>query len=264
MTFSITFENLHMPLSGYDKEDIRKVLQNLCPEILENPYPNRSSGMRGMYDYNQSSKIKELEETNKGLREKATQDKEKIGELQKEVDSYKSKCEEASQQINAKDEEIRDLKQKHSEDNKTADEEIKKLKDDIENKQQEIERQGSEIDELRRRLSEFIPTFGSGESQEEWYMEIVGDKKTLLRSNNEQDPFKAIVSANGDASFSFNVDKGPHREYCQNTQKLTPFCDIEDQMDGANRIVAGAWGKGHVANDVLTVESKAKVKLVRE
>ena len=264
MTFSITFENLHMPLSGYDKEDIRKVLQNLCPEILGNPYPNRSSGMRGMYDYNQSGRIKELEEANKGLQEKTAQDKEKIEELQKEANSYKSKCEETSQQINAKDEEIQKLRMQYSEEKEKADKVKNDLIDDIEKKRQNIERLCKEIEELKRRLSEFIPTFGSGESQEEWYMEICGDKKTLQRSNNNQEPFKAIVNANGEASFTFNVDKGPHREYCQNTQELTPFCDIEDQIDGANRIVARAWGKGHVTNDVLTVESKAKIKLVRE
>lgn len=247
-----------------DIQDLFKFLNKLYSFIPANLDDLKNQNVGEPVSATQLSKIKDLEELIKRHQDQTSKDQKSIENLTMERDDYKELYEKTENQASEKDVKIHELERKLSDELQKANQEFQQRLNTIkQEKELEIADLNKKIDELRKQLSDFIPTIGNGKDSEEWFMAIY-DKSTLERSYDVDEPFKAIVNAEGEASFTFNTEKGPHKEYSQNPYKLEGFCEITEQLDGANHIAPVAWGTGHVSDGMLKVEKKAKVKLVRE
>ena len=257
---SYTFD----PEYSIDIRDLFKFLNKLYSFIPANLDDLKNQNVGGSVSATQLSKIKELEDLIKRHQDQTSKDQKCIENLTKERDDYKELYEKTENQASEKDAKIHELERKISDEQQKANQEFQQRLNTIkQEKELETADLNKKVDELRKQLSDFIPTIGNGKDSEEWFMAIY-DKTTLERSYSVDEPFKAIVNAEGEASFTFNTEKGPHKEYSQNPYKLEGFCEITERLDGANHIAPVAWGTGHVSGDILKVEKKAKVKLVRE
>lgn len=252
------------PEYDFEVRDLFKFLNKLYSYIPANLDDLKNQNVGGLVSATQLSKIKELEDLIKRHQDQTSKDQKCIEDLTKERDNYKELYEKIKNQASEKDVKIHELERRLSDEQQKANQEfLQHLNTVKQEKELEIAGLHKKIDELRKQLSDFIPTIGNGKDSEEWFMAIY-DKTTLERSFSDDEPFKAIVNADGEASFTFNTEKGPHKDFSQNPYKLEGFCEITEQLDGANHISPVAWGTGRVSDGILKVEKKAKVKLVRE
>lgn len=260
---SYTFD----PEYHIDIRDLFKFLNKLYSSIPANIDDLKNRNVGGPVSATQQNKIRELEDLIKRHQDQTSKDQKLIEDLTRERDDYKELYEKTKNQASEKDIKIHELEQRQSDEQQKANQEfLQRLNTVKQEKELEIADLHKKINELRKQLSNFIPTIGDGKDSEEWFMGIqTSDKTKLERSYSDDEPFKAIVNADGEASFTFNTEKGPHKDFSQNPYKLEDFCEITEQLDNANHISPVAWGTGRVSDDgTLKVEKKAKVKLVRE
>lgn len=138
-----------------------------------------------------------------------------------------------------------------------------KEKEITEEKEKEIASLTKTIENLRKRLSVYEPSPNDNIESDLLFFNI--DKEHgLKRTMNASAPFVGKVKNTGNVSFTFNVDKGPHKQYSQNPSELESLCEIIDRTDNANHISLGKWGEGVLANNYLYVTKKAQIKLTRE
>lgn len=244
--FEITFDPTYKP----DVKDVFKYLHKLYPEI-----PEDYSKLTETVSWNTSN----LAETIRKYTDKAKELEESKEELQKQLD-------ESSNQITSLNEQLQEDKRQIdqlTEDRKKLIEEREKLHneynslcskfDSIQNQQDTLKK---ENENLRKKYEEASL---NGEISLEKFFAINGEK--LSESNAYDEPFIGKVDSFGNASFTFNIEKGKVQHFCQNISELEPFCEISGKAEGANVIKPGKWGEGQYKDGEILVTKKAEIKL---
>lgn len=127
-----------------------------------------------------------------------------------------------------------------------------------------------EIERLNSTLSEYKPDLGAEVGEEKLYK--IDERRsipTLIVTNSDDAPYIVQIAENGKALFRFNVDKGPSSSACANIEKmLSPFCEIEGQVEDANCIINAGDGIAEISplanKEISKIIKKAKISLVRK
>ena len=231
-------------ISFYDLKELFKFLHKLNPEIPED-YANI-----GSVNSNNSEKDEKIKELEKNLKRYEEENKNKAN-LEQELQN-------AKRTLEVKDSMIEQLKnEKEVALNKQKEELTQKinLKDD------EITKLNNQIHELESRISIYEPTLSNNISEKK-YFNI--EDSFLNETMSDDAPIIAKIDANGNGIFQFNIDKGPHKTMSQNKAVLDNFFEIIEEIEGANHISMGEWGKAKYRHGTLTVNTKAKIRLTRD
>ena len=127
----------------------------------------------------------------------------------------------------------------------------------ISNKEKEIQR-------LMKLLESYSVSFGSDNASEKTYFEV-NDSGSLEESMISSDSLYCASRCGDIFKFSINTDDGPIKNAISNIEHdLAPFCEIKDNMEGANTIHIISVGKAKLMGSQLIVSEKAVVSLIKQ
>jgi vacuolar-type H+-ATPase subunit I/STV1 len=243
----------------YELRDLFDLLHRYYPEIPADP---NKIGSNPNGDSEKDRTIRELnEEIKRHVKENAS-NTEKINRLEQEFNEAKEYAKLAEEESQKKAKRIEQLTeehaQKYAELRRDSQEEINKIKEE---KDKQISSLNKQVDDLLKKISVYEPSF-AGDVSSYKFFNIEGP--ILSETMADDAPFIGKVDIDGNAIFQFNAEKGPHKYFSQNISKLENFCDVIDNIDGANHIGLDAWGKGKFLNGTLAIIEKSKIKLTRE
>lgn len=249
------------PTYRHDINDLFVLLNKLDPKIPADPRSYTIQGNANVAEYER--KIKEQDELLKRYEKQTSQDAAVNEDLRKKLEEADGYLKLAQEEINQKNSQIDTLRQEKVDIevklNQDFQAEINKVKDE---KEKEINNLNKQIKDLVKKLAEYEPMIGTGEGSESKYFRIEGND--LAETMDDRAPFIGKVKVNGDASFQFNTEKGPHKKYSQDCSELEPFCVIVEKLENANHINIAKWGAGKYLNGILKVNDKAQIKLTKE
>ena len=241
------------PTRPYEIKDLFDLLHKFYPEIPADPksfYKQNSSA-----DSEKDSKIRELNETIKRHEKENEKNNKKIDSLREKLKEAEELSKMASDQNKKLIDENAEKETKLRTEFKT---EINKIKEE---KEKEIASLNKQIESYVKKLAIYEPTL-NGDTGNDKFFRI--DKSNLEETFSSDAPFIGKVDVEGNAIFNFNVERGQHKYYAQNVYELENYCEIIENIEGANHIGLGEWGKGKFHDGLLVVTQKAKIKLVRE
>lgn len=245
------------PTKGsYEIKDLFDLLHRYYPDIPADPKSFNKQNF--VSDSEKDRTIRELNELIKRHEidnEKNNKELESLRGKLKETEELYEEAKKLSIQIEKLKEENAAKEEKYQTDFKN---EINKIKSE---KEEEIALLRKQIEWYVKKLANYEPSL-NGDVGNEKYFNI--DGVNLQETFSSDAPFIGKVDADGNAIFTFNVDKGPHKYYAQNVSEIENYCEIIDSVEGTNHIGLGEWGKGKFNNGLLVVVEKAKIKLVRE
>ncbi len=135
--------------------------------------------------------------------------------------------------------------------------ELRKEKEDSERKL------GAQIEDLKKQLYKYKP-IGVGNGENVSYFDVKNGQ--LVLTNDDKAPYQANIISSDKASYQFNDEKGPCKEACRDKERMIkPFCEIEDDKDGATEIHISEWGEATydaIRCQITKIVKKAKVKLI--
>ena len=127
----------------------------------------------------------------------------------------------------------------------------------ISNKEKEIQR-------LMKLLESYSISFGSDNASEKTYFEV-NDSGSLEESMISSDSLYCASRCGDIFKFSINTDDGPIKNAISNIEHdLAPFCEIKENMEGANTIHIISVGKAKLMGSQLIVSEKAVVSLIKQ
>lgn len=186
----------------------------------------------------------------------------RIDELNKQLDEAQSLNKIAEDEINEKTKKIEKLTDELSNHIKKSSEqltlEVNKVKEE---KEKEIAKLTKQISELMKKIAVYEPSLNG---------DITGDKYfnfyngTLEETMSDDAPVIGKIDVEGNAIYQFNVEKGQHKTWSQNSEELKVYFDIIDSIDGANHISMSEWGMAQYNGGFMAIKTKAKIKLTRE
>lgn len=249
------------PLRDYEIKDLFTVLNKFYPYIPDDP--KKLENMTVGSDPEKDRTIQDLREEIKVRQRDA--DKQT-----KEIETLTSKLQETERLLKISEddnkqgkEELNKLQEnfslKEQELNQSFTAELTKVKTE---KEKEIAKLNKDIAELSKRISIYEPSI-IGDTGENKFFNIEGSY--LNETLSKDAPIVGKVGLNGMAMYQFNVEKGPHKTFSQNTAELGNFFEVIEQIDGSNHISIGEWGTAKFNNNgTMSVITKAKIKLTRE
>lgn len=239
--------------------DLFDLLHKYHSEIPADP---NKIGCNSNGDSEKDRTIRELnEEIKRHVKENAS-NTDKISKLELELNKAKEHAKLAEEESKDKTKKIEQLTEEHAkkyaELRRDFQEEINKLKEE---KDKQISSLNKQVDDLSKKISVYEPLF-AGDVSSDKFFKIEGP--ILGETMADDAPFIGKVNIDGNAIFQFNAEKGPHKYFSQNISELENFCDVIDNIDGANHIGLDTWGKGKFRNGTLVITEKSKIKLTRE
>lgn len=211
---------------------------------------------------------------------------DRIKELEKEIQMHQKENEKNQKLLSDKDAEIEKYQQSLVEQTKKFDEEkkkdsdkYKKLENDYFNSLNENEKKeeilkkefdknlsdkDKEISRLRKMLESYSVCFGADEPSEKIYIEI-SDNGTLEESMISSDSLYWASKSGSIYKFAINTDNGPMIKAISDVNRyLIPYCDIQNQMEGANTIQIISIGEAKRTGGSFQVEKKAVISLIKQ
>lgn len=211
---------------------------------------------------------------------------DKIKELEKEIQMHKKENEKNQKLLSDKDVEIEKLQQSLEEQTKKFDEEkkkdsdkYKKLEKDFFNSLEENEKKeeilkkeynknlsdkDKEISCLKRMLESYSVCFGADDPSEKIYFEV-SENGTLEESMISSDSLYWASKSGSIYKFTINTDDGPMIKAISDVNRyLIPYCDIQNQMEGANTIRIISIGEAKLLMGSFQVEKKAVISLIKQ
>lgn len=204
-------------------------------------------------------KNKEIENERKdsSLKEK----EEKIIELDNALKQNDERFNEEKQKLIQETLDALDKAEKIEED---AEQKIKAIEETNKQYLTTISNKEKEIQRLMKLLESYSVSFGSDNASEKTYFEV-NDSGSLEESMISSDSLYCASRCGDIFKFSINTDDGPIKNAISNIEHdLAPFCEIKDNMEGANTIHIISIGKAKLMGSQLIVSEKAVVSLIKQ
>lgn len=145
-----------------------------------------------------------------------------------------------------------------------AEQQIKKIEETNKQYIEIISNKEKEIQRLMKSLESYSVSFGSDNASEKTYFEV-NDSGSLEESMISSASLYCASRSGDILKFSINTDDGPIKNAISNIgHYLTPFCEIKDNMEGANTIHIISVGKAKLMGSQLIVLEKAVVSLIKQ
>lgn len=247
------------------------ILNQPCMSRFKETYYNKSSYLAGNLAGNSRNNQELID---------------KIKELEKEIQMHQKENEKNQKLLSEKDVEIENLQQslqmqtkKFDEEKKKDSDEYKKLEDDFlkslnENEKKEeilkkeynknLSDKDKEISRLRKMLESYSVSFGSDDPSEKIYFEV-SENGTLEESMISSDSLYWASKSGSIYKFTINIDDGPMIKAISDVNRyLIPYCDIQNQMEGANTIQIISIGEAKLMVGSFQVEKKAVISLIKQ
>lgn len=252
------------------------ILNQPCMSRFKESFMNRPSNPVGT----QSSSV-ELQHLN-----------DKIHKLVKEIEMHQKENEKNQELLSDKDADIAKLNHNMQEQVKKINEEYKKISENNENLKSELlkslkenekkeedakrdlqtleigykkklDDKDKEIYRLRKMLESYSVSFGSDDPSEKNYFEV-SENGSLEESMISSDSLYCASRSGDTYKFTINTEDGPIIKAISDINKyLAPFCEIQNQMEGANTIQIVSIGKAKLMGTLQVIE-KAVISLIKQ
>ena len=121
-----------------------------------------------------------------------------------------------------------------------------------------------EISRLRKMLESYSVSFGSDDHSEKIYFEV-SENGTLEESMISSDSLYWASKSGSIYKFTINTDDGPMIKAISDVNRyLIPYCDIQNQIEGANTILILSIGEAKLIGGSFQVEKKAVISLIKQ
>lgn len=106
-----------------------------------------------------------------------------------------------------------------------------------------------EISRLKKMLESYSVSFGSDDPSEKIYFEV-SENGTLEESMISSDSLYWASKSGSIYKFTINTDDGPIIKAISDVNRyLIPYCDIQNQIEGANTILILSIGEAKLIGD---------------
>lgn len=141
---------------------------------------------------------------------------------------------------------------------KAAQAEITKLKE-------ELDKTKSENKDLNDWLERELAAQSTNKQQVSKVLYFLPNGNRLSETNRSDAPYLGYyLECPKKVEYRFNIDDGRHIEVCSDIEKqLTPFCEITERDERANRVENEENGEAEFNGNYLTITKKAKIKLIK-
>lgn len=121
-----------------------------------------------------------------------------------------------------------------------------------------------EISRLKKMLESYSVSFGSDDPSEKIYFEV-SENGTLEESMISSDSLYCASKSGSIYKFTINTDDGPIIKAISDVNRyLIPYCDIQNQIEGANTILILSIGEAKLIGGSFQVEKKAVISLTKQ
>ena len=263
------------PQNSSDMQHALEVILNQpCISRFKETYYNKSSYLTGNLAGNSRNNQELIDQ---------------IKKLEKEIQMHQKENEKNQKLLSDKDAEIEKLQQSLEEQTKKIDEENKKnnelesgrvkaldekVKIEEESKKQletlkkeynkNLTDKDKEISRLKKMLESYSVSFGSDDPSEKIYFEV-SENGTLEESMISSDSLYCASKSGSIYKFTINTDDGPIIKAISDVNRyLIPYCDIQNQIEGANTILILSIGEAKLIGGSFQVEKKAVISLTKQ
>ena len=121
-----------------------------------------------------------------------------------------------------------------------------------------------EISRLKKMLESYSVSFGSDDHSEKIYFEV-SENGTLEESMISSESLYWASKSGSIYKFTINTDDGPMIKAISDVNRyLIPYCDIQNQIEGANTILILSIGEAKLIGGSFQVEKKAVISLIKQ
>lgn len=226
------------------------ILNHPCMSRFKETYYNKSSYLTGNLAGNSRNNQELIDQ---------------IKKLEKEIQMHQKENEKNQKLLSDKDAEIEKLQQSLEEQTKKFDEENKKQLETLKKEyNKNLTDKDKEISRLKKMLESYSVSFGSDDPSEKIYFEV-SENGTLEESMISSDSLYWASKSGSIYKFTINTDDGPIIKAISDVNRyLIPYCDIQNQIEGANTILILSIGEAKLIGGSFQVEKKAVISLTKQ
>ncbi len=186
-------------------------------------------------------------------------DSNKVAELEEAIKMHIKENSKNQEAISKKDKPILDLEN----DKKDAEKKYKELEDQLREELNKSKKKDEEILRLNKSLESYSVSFGSDDPNDKHFFEVTKNK-TLEESMISSDSLYCASKSGDIYKFSIN-DNGPVKAAFTNIEHFfEPFCQIQDNIEGANWPNTKTVGKAKLIGSQLQIIEKVVITLIKQ
>ena len=246
-------------IDPHNSKNIKKALKF----ILDQPCMSKQREAYNQIISNSSQLVNEteLQKLNTELKDIIKEKEERIIELNNILKQNNERFNEEKEKLK---QETFDALKKAEKIQREAEQQIKTIEEINKQYITKIDNKEKEIQKLMKSLENYSVSFGSDDISRKTYFEI-SDSGSLEESMISSDSLYCASRCGDIFKFSINTDDGPIKNAILNIEHdLAPFCEIKDNMEGANTIHIISVGKAKLMGSQLIVLEKAVVSLLKQ